>query len=89
MKLLKRLEILEKQIQGKTATVIFKDGTSRRMQLQDVIPLMKMPEADNIESILDEGSQNGQLFDLLAGLIEESETDFSREEEWHNAGMPE
>lgn len=50
----------------------FSDGTTRRVQAADVIPLLCTPDAGNIVDISGGGgADNGLMVELLRGLIEE------------------
>ena len=74
MKLLQRLKRLEAEaskLQKQMAVVFFKDGTTRRMTLPDVIPLLKMPDSEKIVSVSSAGTQEGKLSQLVNGLLEE------------------
>ncbi len=72
MTILSRLIKLEQLSAGKIkhlATVLFSDGTRRRMPAEDAILLIKDPE-NRVTGVSGGGPGDGQLVELLAGLIE-------------------
>lgn len=72
MSILARLRQLEQLSAGKIkhlATVCFTDGTRRRMPAADVISLLGDPD-NLVADVSGGGPGDGQLIQLLAGLIE-------------------
>ena len=71
MSILARLRQLEQLSAGKIkhlATVCFTDDTRRRMPAADAILLFRDPD-DNITDVSGGGPGDGELIQLLAGLI--------------------
>ena len=67
---LERLERLLRINTGKCVTVIFADGSSRRMAAADAIPLLQSP--DSIVDVCGEsGGGNGLLLELIKGLLDQ------------------
>ncbi len=68
-----RLDALERRLVAlrgneQLVTVTFKDGTTKTMPLQDVIPLLVVPVVETIEDVVGEPSP---LMALICGILEE------------------
>ena len=75
VKRLLNLEATNKKKRQKVGLALFRDGHAERKPLADFIPLFAGPEAREITRIEGGGPGQGQLLELLTGLIEENRTE--------------
>ena len=69
-KRLRAIEKARKQLSQKIGRIRFRDGRGMKMPLADIIPFFAGPEAQEVTRIDGGGQGQGQLLELLTGLIE-------------------